>query len=475
VKTAWCLLIAVMVVGMLGATDYNYNIGNFRPTDLSEYTLTPYYSGNSSYGYTWKNYSSYNMNNQIYLRGIVTKEKPGHYIYFDTDLRPRYSSSKVTNTQTDNGVYHARSWSPGFEAYNTATYRKYNNQFFWGGDFAGSYYQNRNNSTTKDTVSYSEYQNNHWNISNQLSGAIGYGRMYQCQEAYLAWYALNELDKSACLNCEFSNESVDDMATMFYNLRSLHEIDFRIIYREKAAKIMDYLKAKGYVHPSSESKAMAILLELWQNGNNIKRLVGTKLEVKPFIMAESIKESTRWHENQRDRLVYGYCNRYYYAKGGLELLFTNERPYHNVFQLSSRAGIQQGWYDGFYKEKSVDSLEFDRKPFTHLYADYAVAYYPDNRSSITLIANSGMWFNNLFEVDGQKAYKGMRDIYTGKFVNQSQNFNASLSLDGNYQLTYRMTVNATLTGSYSHQKVKDEPVWQKKGISTYINLRYQLL
>jgi hypothetical protein len=475
VKLTWCLLTAIMVVSMLGATDFNYDIGNFRPTDLSVYSLSPNLTNSSFYGYNEKNNHNYSISNQLTIRGIVTKDKPDYYFHFDSGNYPSYSSSKTTSTTEFNGIYRSRNWSPGFYSVNAGQYRKYINKFNYGADFDGFYSQDRINSVNEDSTSSSEYKLTQWEISNQLSGVIGYGRIYQCQEAYLAWYTLNELDKNACLNREFSNADVEDMATVFYQLRSLHEIDSRISYRKKVTKLLDYLKAKEYLNPSSETKAMAILLELWQN--SYVRSVGTKLEAKPFIMVESIKESrrTNYNDNYGDYNSSSYMDRYYYAKSGLELLFTYEKPYHNVFQLSSHAEIQQGWYDAFFKDEMSDSLQFKHKPYTHLYADYAIAYYPDNRSRIALSINSGMWFNNLFEAETQKFYKSMSQTYSGTFINQSQRFDAGLSLDTSYQLTYCMSVYTKLTGNYTNQKTEGKSEWHKISFNSYLNISYRLL
>jgi hypothetical protein len=475
-KTTGCLVIAVMLISVLGAADVKYDIGNFRPTDLTEFSFYPSLNSYSFYGYSDKHSNSSNNQNQLNLSGKFAKEKPGYYLSLYSSSSPLLNSEKSTYITSYNGVNHTRSWSVGFTSENKVEFRKYFGKISLGGAFDSNYSQRRYNYTRKDSVSHSDSQNNRWDITNQLTASIGYGRIYECREAYIAWDTFKELDKNALLSRQYTSADIDEMAVMFYQLRSLVQFDSHKKYRQKVATLIDFLKVKGYLKAGSETNATAMLLDMWQTGSYSNRYVGTKVEAKPFAAIKTSKNATHddyYYIDDNDSFRSDF-DRSYYAKYGLELKFSDERPVLNVLQCSTNISAVQGWYNAFYQEPLIDSLNFHEKPFTHLFADYTLAYYPNNVSRIALKANTGLWIDNLMEVESFKTIKDISEIYTSKFVQHSQKFDTGLSLEANYQITYSLSAMASINGTYTRQKNDDDFAWQKRNLNTNLRLSYRL-
>jgi len=387
-KTALLIIVFLSLWMGLCAVEAEYDIGTFKPLGLLEYSLTPYLSDFQDYQYYQKESNLNYLYTNLRLPGSLLWDNEKHYLKVDVSIRPGYTRSKHTvNYDFPTGINDIKSENVELYEDASAEYRNYSGMIFYGASLISS--MTNTNEKYKQNSDLSLYTRNNTSQqnANQLSLAMGYGRIYQCQQAYTAWIAMQELSKYDCLRKPYTSEDINNLANMLYSLRNFRELDDDKNYRHKVKQLIDYLITQVYPREGSETKAIAILLNTWSRGSSV-RLVGTKIEAKPFAYIKNQKEKrndvtdnvdTLWTDSASETTKNSY-----YAKGGLELSLAFQRPYHNVFQLSSNTNIQQGWFDAFLKENGGDSLRVIKKPFSFMKEEIALSYCPNNRSSLTL-------------------------------------------------------------------------------------------
>jgi|WetSurMetagenome_2_1015567.scaffolds.fasta_scaffold52890_2 hypothetical protein len=469
------LFLLVTITFCVASTTGKYDIGNFKPTDLLDYSLSPYINHNSSYQSVKDNGYSFYLNNQIAIYGSLILDKSKFNLSIYSNNNATLGSAKYTYPYYKSN-YKETSWSTGYSTKNQIEYRRYTKFLFVGAEYICSNSWSRINNDIDNNHDFGNesHDGKGYALYNKLSGIIGSGRLYQCQEAYLAWYYFKELDKNGCLNRQYNETDINKMASKFYELRSLHEIDYRIRYVKKATILLDELKSQGYVIDSSETKASAILMELWQEGLNADRLVGTRFQAKPFVTFYHDKETNDFDYEYEPYMDEHNFNRFKHDEKGMELVLQNERPYHNIFQLSTKASIKQGWFESLYEEDSSDTLKIKWHSFTHLYGEYTVSCYPDCRSHVSLGINSNYKFNNLYEDQSAKMKTPIKSQFSTAFITDVQKFDLNVKLSAYYLLTYRISINGSITGTFEHQMIKDQPTAQQISLSSYFYISYRL-
>ncbi len=446
-----------------------YNIGNFKHTDLVDYYLTPRLNNNTSYQNFLSSRDNFSFNNRISIDGSLNISKPKFDLLINSYEAASYNTSR--NDYPHSSSYHSnRGWNEQLSSNNKIEYKSYKNDLFAGFEFTNTCEMNKNDSDQESYYSINSHNSHQrdWDFVNQIAGTFGYGRLYECQESYLSWYFFNELGKNGCLSRQFTDQDIDELALVLYQLRSIHMIDPRAIFVRKSTLLLDDLKSKDYVNSSSETKATSILMDLWLRGNNETRLTGTRFEVKPFLSFYNDKHNRRYEyvDQPDDTNIYNF----YHAEGGMELVARDELPLNNIFQLSREMSVKQGWFDFFADNDEVDTIQDHKKPFTDLQATCTISCYPDCRSLIALNVSPRYQINNMEEI--QTRVK--KSMYNNGFVSEASRFDLNTSLGATYQISSRMDLTCKLSGTLNHVHNKDSSVYQLENLSSYINLNYRL-
>lgn len=439
-KLSMCILVAVLFVTAIGAADTGYDIGSFRPADLLEYSLSPRFTHNSSYFTHARETNLFTLGNALLLGGTITKETPGYRYALDTSNSS--SHSNISNTYPEDGDTESKSASSSIYTTNKAEYKRYFTPFFIGGGVVSSVSYHSQKQIYYYDDGAATYLSTESEILHSLTGNLGCGRMFDCSEAYLAWYYFQELAESDCLSRTITAADTDKLAWAFYHIRSVHEIDFSERNRRQATLVLDCLQDLNCLKPGAESQAMAILLDVWMMSGKLSRQTGIQLEIKPNVHIASTKEKysapdanevTDTHHSYTDDLV---------------IRFNYEHPIRNVFQSSAAIGAR--------------GLINDQSDYT---AVYTFTYYPDNRSSIYWVADSEMIMSQHQQTDA---------LLPVKFTDKYQRFTLDLSMHASYHLTYRLTASGEVGCQFLHQRHTGHAVYQSKGIATSLNLSYRL-
>jgi hypothetical protein len=476
-KTALCLVFVLLSAGLLLAADIAYDISKFHPTDLLEYSLSAAFNNISGYDYQQSDDNSFSLNNSVSLSGGINKQRRDYLWYLNSDNRINYYNLREKYIDEDIAFDNKR-LSHSYTASVSAGYTRYWHALFLGGTASVYFIPSENEYKTEhDTGDYTDKSSNlYWQTG--FSVPIGMGRLYQCQEAYLAWYIYRELDKNNCLARQYEAADVDALAKQLFELRTMYGIDPDTLYRKKAALLLDYFQASAFIADNAQSKALAILFQMWGSSNRI-RLTGTQIKIIPST------NMSNYH--QHDNNYYPGGNNHssstgYEAKNMVEIYFNYERPIRNVFQLRSQLYVQQGWLDEFGRSSNFESNRTNWTPYSHFDASGIFSWYPDYRSELAFGLNANFKYKNLNDNDPAltvtrsqtpKPNPKSKAVYN-KTLPKEQMFDLDIALIYSRSLNNRTAASISLTYEQYHYKEQGNPVEQDKDVSLNASVSYRL-
>lgn len=475
-KIALCLVSALLLIGLLCADEIAYDISKFHPTDILSYSLSAGYSNDSGYNFTKADYAIYNLSNNLSLNGEIYKQRRNYLWSLSS-----YDSGVITKSHNvqyyDKADTKTDRFNTGYSTNKEASYTHYWGNLFIGGTAYTSINLAHNEyESQQDTLKSTDNSNStYWNTT--FSGSFGLGRLYECQEAYTAWYIYRDLDKNNCLSRQYTATDIDSLAYKLFELRTLYGIDPDMLDRKKTTLLLEYFKSTHNLIPETEPKAYAILLQLWKSSYT-QRLVGTKIEIIPAINLANYKQT---HHYDYDEQHHHSDTKNYNAIQGVELFINYERPIHNVYQLRGQFYAVQNWIEGFSRPETHDSTYTNLAPYTHLDASGIFAWYPDYRSELALNINANFKYKYFNDSDptlrnaplNPKPNPKPKDNVS-ESLPKEQRFELDVSLSYKRNLTNRTTARATLSYQQSHYRGSGYPVTQTKDVSLYAYLNYRL-
>jgi hypothetical protein len=462
-KVILLIFVSVFCFLLLNAANPDYDISKFRPVNLTDYNLVMGFGSNGGYSFPNKDYRQSSFNNGCGFSGNAVKESERYKVAFSTYFNPTYG---VSNSHFDD-MYDLDGelrTSTNLHFNNELTYRRFWNMFFAEAGIGEEY----TNSIDKLKYTYPEEdfkQTIHeYRLSTDYSLSVGLGRLYECQEAYLAWYIYKELDKNACLKQQYNAQAIDSLANVLYKLRSVHIIDPFQKIRVKMTTLIDYLQASGYVDEEKESKATAILIQLWQV-NGTQRLTGFELAITP---ASDIYNTNRTVNTNNDED--NPDNTSYSATHSLCLSFTFQKPIHTIFQLQSQAILTQYWLD-YFRHSDYDSTDANWLPYTRFNASSSFSWYPDFQSSAKFLVTGVYLYRNLDYIGGTNG-KNNDKLYYISHKDRSLTINTQLIYTRN--LTNRTSCSASISGNYYWLRLKNQAHSQNKSVGCSLGFNYYL-
>ncbi len=460
-----CVLVfaTLLFVFVLNATDIDYDISHFKPTDLLDYSLIMGYSNSAGYSIPLADYKSSYLANALGFNGNIIKEKKDYKLSISSYFYPSHS---IRNSQYPNGdqsnketrTYARLHWE------NDITYKRYWDKLFTEFGVSEEYDYATDKARYEHPLSVDKFTIREYELWSTYSISIGLGRLYESQEAYLAWYIFKELDKNECLKPDYTSASIDSLASVLYKLRSVHVIDPYQKTRAKMTALIDYLKSTGYVDSSKESRAIAILIQLWQvNGN--QRLTGAEIAITP---SSSTYNTKRTRNSNNDD--YHDSATSYYGTHNVTLSFRYEKPIHTIFQLQHQTTLSQLW-DDYTGHSDSDSSSYHWLPYTRFYTTSSFTWYPDFRSSATFRLNGGYQYKNIMDYI---IVGNTENTKSSGLRGKDRVLDCTAQLAYSRFLTERTSCNARLTGNYEWQRVEQAPLKQEKSIGFDFIINYSL-
>lgn len=439
-----------------------YDIGDFHPTDLRQYSLSPNFYNTTEYTSLTNKHAHDRYYNALSLNGEFRRETPGYSCIIKPQISgmfeayDSYYSQDTKDRETElTGIL-------------SAAYRKYDGLKFWGADYNNNFFTDDRkehiyrpgDDNDTDYVIHSKY------FKNQISLATGYGRQYECQDAYKAWYYLQALNQKGCLQRQVTAEDIGALTDVLYGIRSVNKVDSREEYILQSEALITHLQSTDYIKPGMQAKATSVLMELWQRGDDTIRLVGTKVELSAMGSVLNYRRKSTFDNIMRSD---DPPLRYYEADTGVKMLFSYEKPLRNVFQLSSQISLMHGWADVFVDEETFP-VNNTWKPFTQVEGKTGISYYPDCRMVYSADLY-GRVLDNIYQDYTVYPYTTM--IYPDRF-GDLRIYNASLTLGAKYQFSPRLAINGILSGSYEYHKIYHVDFHQSRDINLQLDASYKI-
>ncbi len=296
---------------------------------------------------------------------------------FRIGVNPSFSNRKndgdITYKNTVIGTY-----------YNLTSRNRiyYQNQFFFEPDFVliGSLKERKEDD--KSQFSLLKTRDNAMQISVPL--LVGHGRIEQIQDARLAIYILEELQKAGRISKMPTNEDILEFSRLISGLKNERFFDYRLRKMIEMEKVDSFLQAKEFIS-SPDVRYYTIVDDNWEYAQGPVRESGNRLSaglVPEFRYYYSDEETTYTSpddtsEQKNTRKTAGIK---------LQTMYESEKPLNLHWQRSMSATLSYGYSKNLNTNQLSENPErkSDTDELTLEAAfDYGMGYFPNSRTDIT--------------------------------------------------------------------------------------------
>ncbi|PKP32582.1 MAG: hypothetical protein CVT99_04380 [Bacteroidetes bacterium HGW-Bacteroidetes-16] len=408
---------------------------------------------------------------------------------FYSNLNTRYFS--VRNSQYYQGSqtywlnfaansYHGKSVSDN--SFTTESSKKYNSQHLaLGANSINRYYNDKKrffevdlnltgdlgNSVTKNEADQEAYpytyknRRNNYQVSASLPLLVGTGRIEEVQDARLAVYILDDLQKAGDLTKTPDKEDILAFASFITETKNQRYFDSRIRKIADITAIDSFLIVNG-LKGQSDASYYTLINDNWDYAAGPSRSSGRRFSIGLVPGLGSTFDELKWYN--RDTLnasVFETTN-----KNNNQEIFWNvdavayyvcEKPLNLYWQQSTQVNVGYSLYkSNLHTKDYVDNvLGFERDVVTNspnlgLNMSYALGYFPNSRTNISMTAGAGIrqyWEDTKVDDDPKVD------------INQT-NVNGSLILTCYYYFSpqLRLSVNVSEEYYYSLNKYKEAAI-----------------
>jgi len=315
---------------------------------------------------------------------------------------------------------------------------------------------------SEDTKSYpfkNKYQSKEYQVEVDIPLLVGIGRIEEVQDARLAVYILDDLQRAGDLARDPDNEDVMAFATFITETKNQRFFDSRIRKIEEITAVDSFLIVRG-LKGKSDASYYTLLNDNWDNASGPQRSTGRRFSMGlvPNLSADKNKY-WYYYQDTLDGSIIETMNNGDIQKNskGLDVVayYACEKPINLYWQQSVVAQLRyemlQQTNTNKYVEDGVvttDSKETINSPGANISAYYSLGYFPNSRTSLKLTAG-GRAFKNWEE----------QNIDEQKYKTEITFLSAELSLNCYYYFSPQLRFSLNVSESYNNSAYKyDEEV-----------------
>lgn len=258
---------------------------------------------------------------------------------------------------------------------------------------------------------YSERDYTSYGIAGSVSLLAGIGRIEDVQDARLAVYILEDLEKSGDLRRPLSSDEVVEMAEFITQLKNQRYFDARLRKIAEITALDSFMTAKDY-RSAPTASYFTLLNDNWDFAAGPVRSAGYRFSF-------GIVPSLDWNYNDTKSVFltgtdsFNEHNSTERLALGLDgvAAFLWEKPVRLSWQHTASASARYALfhekeYTVFYDYNQYNDTSISRTPNLHLNGAYTLGYYPNSRTSIRLTAFTGMeqWWGTKESFDVEQDY-----------------------------------------------------------------------
>jgi hypothetical protein len=378
--------------------------------------------------------SNINSNSGINYYRIISTDKRQHISAIS--FNPLFSFVKNDNggvrAERNRQIVLNADWSRMDRFFNSR------NLFFEVGNELGAGSTNQ-----KSSSQFVDYKSNNNTVSNMLILGVGKGRLENVQDAQMAKFILNDLQKMGLL------DRVPDAATQYELAVLITDINNRRVFDNRKRLIYELTRIDSFLQSKQLITAPSIAYFTTVNDNwllafNPGRLSGTRIyaQLKPGfsfnVAGYKLTDTTSFpYTNDTKRIEY-----FYEPEIGIEY----HKPVTLQWQRIARAAIR--FRQTFNREKiksesvsgSTESEWFRTYPELLFNSFYGFGYYPTNRT----VVDGGLSFDAVY---GQQNMAINRPAYFS--------LAPGLQFSANYFINFRTRVFLNAGINYRYTELKD--------------------
>ncbi len=334
------------------------NFSKHEIEDNSSYTQSILHLSN----YTDLGYSSYKNNERLQSDQ-----------YYSIGLTPEFSKNITNDTTTDKDFYMSSNMNV---MSNNRFY--YKNQFFFESDifFYGNIMKRNTDTESSDTHS----EGNRTYIAIQLPLLVGKGRIEQVQDARLAIYILEELQKEGRISRVPDEEEILEFTALISKIKSERFFDSRIKKMYEIEQVDSFLQARD-IATLPDARYFTTVYDNWNYASGPFRESGKRIStgiVPVFsyeISYDKIDDPYYGVFKQKDRNI--SCGMKF------QVIYTSAKPVNLHWQrnwsLNASYGYQKRWENDLILDENDDLNIQDLEGRFN----YDLGFYPNSRTDFT--------------------------------------------------------------------------------------------
>jgi hypothetical protein len=345
--------------------------------------------------------------------------------------------------------------------------RFYNqHQFFFETDF--HIYGSGNWEKTDDKVYYSLTKSDNISADIEVPLLIGHGRIEQIQDARLAIYILEELQKAGRISRVPGGEELMEFSRLISTMKNERYFDYRIKKMEEIEKVDSFLQAKGII-TLADARYFTIVNDNWDYAQGPIRESGKRLSgglIPSYSYYYSNLNTT--YSNPDD--TSGQKNKIRVIGIGMQGQYKIEKPVNLHWQRSFLVKLSYGYFRNMYSTQIVE--ESENKSNSDLLVmeagiNYGMGFYPNSRTDISGQVSLDFQHSNRLESEDRPNAKSNGNILTPDF---------SLVLHYYISPQVRLNINYHINYNYNKDNLRiDEDYMYFKTNSLYQNFNVGLV
>jgi len=324
-------------------------------------------------------------------------------------------------------------------------YNTQQNYFEVNGSISTGYSGNSGTSKNYDSDTiFNSISANHKGANYSMNGSflIGNGRIEQVQDAQLALYLLEDMQRLNLDKRSVSNKEVLELARLITSLKYKRFFDDRLKKIAEITAIDSFMQKTGLVS-ISDAAYFTSLNDNWDYANNPARESGYRLFTG--IQGSFASSSNRNHEETFVPVVTTTDRKssrhesYLYLVAGL----THEKPINLKWQQSASVKASAGFKSMFtsYGGTNVSDIKeyTSAIPALRINADYGYGFYPNSRTWL----NANIYIAAIYEEQYAGTSKEDKELWQNSF-----SANTGLNVHAYYYLSEKLRLSVSFSGYY---------------------------
>jgi len=443
----------------------SFNLSTYQLPDIKRHQLDLTFDLNGSSSV----YDRYQRNSmdQFYKRNNIYGDLGLSYNFYrnsrkyqgNQDIMIDFSSSFNDRKDKESTLYEF------FDAESTFRINSKNRFYFKEKWFVSTnfYFNGQLYRSTRDQE-VNSIENKENNLAMNIPLGIGVGRIEQVQDAWLAIYILDELNKEGRLTRTPTTEEIIEFSQLISQLKNERFFDARLQKIKEIETVDLFLQSKNLIK-TADARYFAVVNDNWEHAANRIRNSGKRVS---FHLEPGYVFTSDFFEDIQEsyQLLNEHKITEYSIQGAIK--YIDEKPINRFWQSSFSFQIAGKYLKAINKDIEQDTKIELEAPQLNSSFNYAVGFYPNSRTD--LVVSLGVnYFNSFGEenIDSEKVDISHFEISPVFSANLNYYLSPQLRINANYRLNY---MYLETNSEYYYNMYND--FFQQKDFNHFINVGF---